>query len=220
MGGLIALAVVAFLAVIPLGVHVSYDASGALVRVIAGPIKITVFPQTQKNKKQKPKKQKNDSNPLSPSKTAKVPQSPASSSKSGAEKKVGGSLVDFLPLVKLAFAFLGDFRRKLRLNNLYLRVILAADDPCDLAVNYGRSWAAVGNLLPRLEKLFVIKKRDIEVECDFQSTDTLIIARLDVTITLGRLLALVFGYAIRALVQFLKIKKKRKGGAQIESETS
>ena len=118
------------------------------------------------------------------------------------------------------FRFLGDFRRKLRLDNLRVKLIMAADDPCDLAVNYGRTWAAVGNLLPQLERIFVIKKRDIEVACDFTASETLIIARLDVTITLGRLLALVFGYAIRALIQFLKIMKKRKGGAQNESKTS
>ena len=67
--------------------------------------------------------------------------------------------------------------------------------------------------MPQLERLFVIKKRDIEVECDFTGSETLVIARLDLTITLGRLLALVVAYAIRALIEFINIKKKRKGGA-------
>ena len=106
------------------------------------------------------------------------------------------------------------FRRKLRLNVLELKLIMAANDPCDLAVNYGRAWAAVGNLLPQLERVFVIKKRDIEVECDFTASETLVIARLDLTITLGRLLGAVVVFAVRALREFLKIKKKRKGGAE------
>ena len=80
-------------------------------------------------------------------------------------------------------------------------------------MNYGRTWAAMGNLIPVLEKLFVIKKRSIEAECDFTASETTIIARADVTITLGRLLALAFGYGIRALKEFLDFKKKRKGGA-------
>ena len=112
-----------------------------------------------------------------------------------------------------ALDFLGDFRRKLRLDNLYLRLIMAANDPCDLAVNYGRAWAAVGNLLPQLEKWFVIKKRDIEVECDFETSKTLVIAHLDLTITLGRLLAAVVKFSVRAFIEYLKIRKKRKGGA-------
>ena len=129
-----------------------------------------------------------------------------------AEKK-GGSLKDFLPFVKLGIDFLGDFRRKLRLDDLYLRLILASSDPCDLAVNYGKTWAAVGNLLPALERWFVIKKRDVEVQCDFVASTTTVIARLDVTITLGRLLSLVTVYAVRALKEFLHFKKIRKGGA-------
>ena len=130
------------------------------------------------------------------------------------EKKTGGgSVTDFLPLVKTVFDMLGAFRRRLRLNVLEVKVILAGGDPCDLALNYGRAWAAIGNLQPQLEKIFVIKKRKIDVECDFCGDKTLIIARLDLTITLGRILATVVVYGVRALVQFLKINKKRKGGA-------
>ena len=135
-------------------------------------------------------------------------------SKEQEKKEQGGSLLDFLPLVQTVFDFLGDFRRKLRLNHLELKLIMAADDPCDLAVNYGRAWAALGNLLPKLEQWFVIKKRDLEVECDFTASETLIIARLDITITLGRLIGLIVVYAVKAIKEFLSIQKKRKGGAE------
>ena len=91
-----------------------------------------------------------------------------------------------------------------------MRLILAGDDPCDLAVNYGRIWAAVGNLMPQLERLFVIKKRDIQVECDFTASETCVVAHLDITITLGRLLALALVYGVRVLIEFRSMK--RKGG--------
>ena len=113
----------------------------------------------------------------------------------------------------MALDLLNDFRRKLRLDDLYLRLILASSDPCDLAINYGKTWAAVGNFLPVLEQIFVIKKRDVEVECDFTASETKVIARLDMTITLGRLLALVAVYGFRALKEYLAIRNKRKGGA-------
>jgi len=67
--------------------------------------------------------------------------------------------------------------------------------------------------MPRLESWFVIKKRDIEVECDFTAPETLVYAYLDLTITLGRLLSLVVVYGVRAVIEYLNIKKKRKGGA-------
>ena len=96
-----------------------------------------------------------------------------------------------------------------------LKLILAGDDPCDLAVNYGKAWAALGNLMPQLERVFIIKKRDLEVECDFTADQTLVFARLDLTITLGRLLHLIVVYGIRLLRQYLSIVKTRKGGAKL-----
>ena len=115
--------------------------------------------------------------------------------------------------MQVGLDLLNDFRWKLRLNRLELKLIMAADDPADLGINYGRAWAAVGNLVPMLERSFVIKKKDIEVECDFTTSETLVIARLDITITLGRIIALVVVNGIRGLREFLKIMKKRKGGA-------
>ena len=122
-------------------------------------------------------------------------------------------MTDFLPLVKLALELLNCFRRKLRVDNLRLKLVLAGDDPCDLAVNYGRAWAALGNLLPRLERVLVIRKRDLNVECDFTADSTVVTAGLDITITLGRLIALAVVYGLRGLKEFLSISKKRKGGA-------
>ena len=213
MGWLITLGILLLLAVLPLGVRIRYNSGGILVKVIAGPVKITVYPLPGKKKKEKKKKEPKKTAAAQEEDLPKPPQPPKEKKKKSEQKEKGGSLLDFLPLVQAALDFLGDFRRKLRLDNLYLRLIMAADDPCDLAVNYGRAWAAVGNLLPQLEKWFAIKKRDIEVECDFETSKTLVIAHLDLTITLGRLLAAVVKFAVRALIEYLKIRKKRKGGA-------
>ena len=68
--------------------------------------------------------------------------------------------------------------------------------------------------MPRLEELFVMKKRDVEVECDFTASQMLIFLRLDITITLGRLLALAAVYGFRGLKEFLNLNNKRKGGVR------
>lgn len=209
MGIWITAAILLALAVLPLGVRIRYNDVGFVLKVIAGPLKITVFPRKKKPKKQKVKqKKKKVAEKAEPAVCEeKSPQPPKTQPE---KKEKGGSLTRFLPLVKLGLKFLGDFRRKLRLDNLYLRLILAGDDPCDLAVNYGRSWAAVGNLMPQLERLFVIKQRDIQVECDFTVAETTVVAHLDISITLGRLLALVIFYGVRILFELLSLK--RKGG--------
>ena len=201
MGWLIGLGIVILLAVLPLGVRIRYDCDGIAVTVLAGPVRILVFPRPkkEKKKKEKPKPEKK--------KTAPSEKEPPK------KEKAGGSLTDFLPLVKLALELLNCFRRKLRVDNLRLKLVLAGDDPCDLAVNYGRAWAALGNLLPRLERVLVIRKRDLNVECDFTADSTVVTAGLDITITLGRLIALAVVYGLRGLKEFLSISKKRKGGA-------
>ena len=209
MGIWITAAILLALAVLPLGVRIRYNDAGFVLKVIAGPLKITVFPRKKKPKKQKDRQRKQKA--AGTAEPAVSGEKPAQPQKIQPEKKEkGGSLTRFLPLVKLGLKFLGDFRRKLRLDNLYLRLILAGDDPCDLAVNYGRIWAAVGNLMPQLERLFVIRKRDIQVECDFTVAETTVVAHLDISITLGRLLALVIFYGVRILFELLSMK--RKGG--------
>lgn len=217
MGWWIALGVVLALAALPLGVSARYREEGPLVRAIFGPIRLTLFPRPKKEEKSARKKKPEETKPEEKKPEPKteeppLPQ-PPQPPKPEEKKEKGGPITDFLPLVKTGLDFLGDFRRKLRINNLELKITMAGGDPCDLAVNYGRAWAAVGGLLPQLERLFVIKKRNIEVACDFTADETRVLARVDMTITLGRLLALALPYGLRAFKEFLTIRKKRKGGA-------
>ena len=221
MGWWITLGIIFLLAILPLGVRIHYNAEGAVVKIILGPVKLTVVPakkKPQKDKKEKPKKEKKPKKKLEKPKQVGADAPPAEPKPE--KKEEGGSILDFLPLVKTLFDFLGDFRRKLRVDNLQLKLIMAGGDPYNLAMNYGRAWAAVGNLLPKLEQWFVIRKRDIEVECDFVVPKTTVIAHMDLTITLGRLLAAVFQFLFRALIKFLQIKKKRKGGANNEPDVT
>lgn len=199
MGWLIALAVVVVLAFIPLGFRAIYREKQPGVWVLVGPMSLLVYPgkpkEKQKEKAKKPKEKK--------------------VKKSESKAKKGGSFRDFEPVIKTIIQFLGHFRRKIRVNHLELKVILAGDDPCDLAVNYGKAWAALGNLMPQLDRLFVIKKRYLEVECDFTSDETRIYARVDATITLGRAIHLLTWHGIRILKHLLKLRKLRKGGAEL-----
>ncbi len=199
MGWLIALAVAAGLAVLPVGIRAIYDGEGLQVWFLLTRIPIPVYPRKKKdkpNKQQKPKKQKED--------TAK-----------SSSKLSGGSVKDFLPIVRSVFKLLSDFRRKLRIPLLQVHITLAGDDPADLALNHGRIWAAVGNVMPQLHRFFVIKKQDIQIFSDFTADKSLVFARLDLTITLGRLLYLAVRHGFVLLKDFLNILKLRKGGANL-----
>lgn len=199
MGYAIALGVLICLAILPLGVSAMYNAQGPNVFLLIGPVRVRVYPK--KPKAEKPEKSQTSTK-----------QKNASSQENQGEQ--GGSLKDFFPLVDLILDFLGNFRKKLRVDRLEMKLILAGDDPCDLAVNYGRAWAALGNLMPQLERFFVIKKRNLEVACDFAGDKSRISARLDLTITVARLLSLGAVHGFRLLREYLKIVKLRKGGAK------
>lgn len=201
MGWFIALGVIVLLAMMPVGVSVRYNAQGPYVGLIVGFVKLQIVPAKKKaDKKEKTQKKKQTKQSAAPA------QKPASTEK-------GGSLTDFIPLVRVILDLLIDFKRKIRVRLLELKITLAGGDPCDLAVNYGRAWAALGNLEPQLDRFFIIQKKDMQVQCDFEADTTLIVARLDLTITVGRLLRLVCCYGFRGIREYLKIMKSRKGGA-------
>ena len=205
MGWLIFLAILIGLGCVPLGVRLRYDEDGPLAAVLLGRLPIVLYPlpgwlkkltsREKKDGEKKPKKEK--------PKKEKPPKDTVG------EAPQGGSWKKFLPLVRLGIHFLGDFRRKLRVNRLVLRLTLAGDDPCDLAVNYGRAWAAVGNLLAAMQRAFVIQKRDVEVQCDFLGEETKVVFAMDLTITLGRILGLLVKYGIRAVAILLKMKNQK-----------
>ena len=216
MGWWITLGIVTAFAILPVGVRVCYHADGPLVKLVLGPVKLTLYPRPKKEgkkPKQKEAAKEDASHRKEQPEKENLPKPPQPPAEQKPKKEKGGSLTDFLPFVKLAFDFLGDFRRKLRMKELYLRLILASSDPADLAINYGKTWTAVGNLLPALERWFVIQKRDVEVECDFTASETKVIARVEITVTLGRLLSLVAVYAVRGIKEFIVFRNKRKGGA-------
>lgn len=192
MGWFIALAVIAGLAILPVGVRISYSSDGLRADLVAGPLRFRLYPV---RKKEKPAKEK---------KAEAAPKE-----RKPKEEKKGGSWKDFLPLIRVGLDFLGEVRRKLRVDLLEMQLTVAGGDPADTAIRYGRAWAALGGLMPQLERVFVIRKRNLNVACDFTDTKTTIYARAQITLTVGRATGLLVRYGIRGLIEFLKIKKAK-----------
>lgn len=223
MGWWIFWGIIALILLLPIGASIFYDAAGVRVLVIGGPIRFTVFPMKKKEQKKQPEKtteqppKKDETAPDPVQEQPAVPEKqalPEAPKPPQAPEEKGGSLMDFLPLVELALKFVGEFFHKtLHIDVLYLKLTMAADDPADLAINYGITWAALGNLWPYVDRMFTIKKRDIQVQCDFEATQPLVNARVDITLTLARLLGLILGYGFRIGVKFLQILWSQKKAA-------
>ena len=229
MGWWIALGIFVGLLILPLGVSVFYDAAGVRLRVIAGFIRFTIFPAKKKEKKPKkekpPKKKKEEPVQEESRQEPKKAKKKSEKTKDDTKKKKpkeeppGGSLLDFIPLVKIALKCVGDlFTKTLHIDVLYLKLTMAGGDPCDLATNYGKAWEALGILWPKIDDVMTIKKRDIQIQCDFEGSETLVNARVDVTITLARIFGLLFGYGARLLWGYLKIMNNRKKAAEAEKK--
>ena len=195
MGWLIALAVLAGVAVIPVGIRGIYSESAAGVWVLLGPLKFQLYPEKPKAKKGKTTTQ----------------------SKQKAKKRStnGGSLSDFYPIMRTILDFLEELRRKVWVKRLELKVTLAGDDPCDLAINYGRAWADLGSLMPQLDRFLLIRKKNLEVECDFVAESTRVYAKVDATVTMARAFSLGTRHGVKIIKDILKLKKLRKGGAEL-----
>ena len=195
---LVILAALVLIGCIPVGVDARYNADGVFLAAKLGPFRLQLLPQKPKKKPKKRKQQQ------------KQPEKAPASSEPQEKKSnplLSGGVDGMLQLLDLAFDTLGDLRRKLRVNELTLHVLIGgAEDPAKAAMGYGRAWAAIGAITPFLERLFVIKKRDIRPALDYTISNTQVDAHLVTTITIGRSLAL----ALRAGIRFLKILNERK----------
>lgn len=195
---LVILAVLVLIGCIPVGVDARYNADGVFLAAKLGPFRLQLLPQKPKKKPKKRKQQQ------------KQPEKAPASSEPQEKKSnplISGGVDGMLQLLDLAFDTLGDLRRKLRVNELTLHVLIGgAEDPAKAAMGYGRAWAAIGAITPSLERLFVIKKRDIRPALDYTISNTQVDAHLVTTITIGRSLAL----AVHAGIRFLKLLNERK----------
>jgi len=195
----IALALLAAIWFFPIGVLARYDGSGPRVKIILGLLRLQVFPWKRKKREKKPKEKKTAV--MVEKKQEKPPE------------QSGGSLKDFLPLLRQVVELLLDFREILRVNRLEIHVVMAGGAPDALAANYGRAWAALGALDGKLEDAFHIRRKVLDMQCDFCGTQSSASGHLELTVTLGRLLCLSIRHGRKILPMLFRIQKIRKGGA-------
>ena len=196
----IVLAVFVLIGCIPVGVDARYHENALALRLKIGFFTMQVLPAKPNKKKAAPKKEKS-----APKNAAAKPAKPK---KQFQMPKL--TLQDILALADLACDTLGNLRRKLRVEVLVLHVTLGGSDPAKAAILYGRAWALIGMLNPKLEQLFVIKKRDIQPVLDYNEKEMKVDAHLALTITIGRAVSL----AARAGVRFLKLWLNKKKAVQ------
>ena len=133
-----------------------------------------------------------------------------------AKKEEGGKLSDLLPLLNAIWKLLGDLRKKVRVKRLDMNLTLAGGDPCDLALNYGKAWIAVGNIISFLENFLIIKKRNVQVNSDFLGDTTRIYLKVFANMTIWRLFSLLLKYGLPLRDEYNKFLYNDEGGTENE----
>lgn len=179
------------ISLIRIGGRVCYGQEGVSASALVGPFRIQLLPA-------KPKK------PKKPGKPQK--EKPAVAEKHKKEPKEGqpGTLSRLMKLLPVAGQACGALKRKIRIDDLELRLIWGAGDPAAAALSYGRANAALGMLWPILDNNFKVKRRSFEIGLDYGLTEPAVEARAAVTITVGQVVALGVRYGVKALAVWIK----------------
>lgn len=191
------LGVLILLLLLPIGVKIRYEDKGLRVQLLIGPVHYQIYPGKRKEKKEKVKA---EGKPKAPKKGA------------GEKKEMprkGGKLSELKKYIPTAMELLNAIRKRLVLRKLTLLVNLAGDDPCDLALDYGKANGAIGSGMALLEQAFRVKKRDVQVFCDFLAVETEVYLDMEITGCTGRLLGVLIRYGLKLLKIFLNEKSDK-----------
>ena len=191
----IILAVIIAILLLPVSLVFDYKKDVASLYLYTGPIRFSLYPKAKA-------REKTDADP--------------SQVRTGA----GNGNRTSLPLIRTILDFLGNFRKQVYVKSLMLRLVLAGSDPYDVSLQYGQTCAIISGLEPLIERAFRIKKRDIQVLCDYLSVKSSIEFHLHISIIAIRLLILVLRYGSQFMKKYHEIKLQRKGGTDHESKSS
>ena len=181
-------ALIVLLALLPVGLRVIYDKNGLQVKLLVGFLKfklnLTEINEMQLQRRLRKKKRIEED----PNYEPRI-------------LKPNGTLREFIPLLDLYLQLLFNEKYKLRVKLLELKLTMAADDPFDLAMNYGKAQTILNGLMPQLERFLNIRKKKLDVSCDFLADETMLYARADLLIPLSMLIAALYDFIAAEMKQ-------------------
>jgi len=192
----IVIAVLIIIALLRFGVRVEYSAEGVLIKLIAGPFSIKVYPTEQDEEKEERKRKK---------KAEKKALKQAKKKDKPVKKKPGMGVRDFLDMIPYLGNMLSRIKRRLLISELTIHFTAAGEDAAKIAMTYGMANAVIGELTPILENNFRIRRRDIQFNTDFISQEQTLYVNAAISLAVWEALYIVF-----ALFPVLKIVFRRK----------
>ena len=184
---LVLAAVLILALLLPVGIRVRYQHDELKLWYTIGPLRLLHRPKDSEEQKKR--------------KASKINIRKVLSEPIKANQKYDSILGEFWAELKTVLGLFWNLCPRLRIKRLVLKLHLASENPAALAMQYGGAWAAIGGLIPLLEEAFVLKRRELDVDCDFSGGKTTLEAKLDISIGLGRLLWCLVRYTLPTLEQ-------------------
>lgn len=184
------------LSLVRLGGGVKYSRDGLFVRLRFGKISFLVYPRKKRQKREKPRKSQEEPPPQEP------------------KEERGGSLElvrQYLPLVCQAA---GELKRKIRVDTLWLDLVVAADNAAAAAMAYGYANMAVGMLWPLIEQNFEVRDPRIKTRVEFNDATPTVYINAALSMRLGQLVS----FTLRFGWKFLRIYMQTRPGANSKKE--
>lgn len=185
---------------IRLGGEAEYSQTGLLVKARTGWFHLQVFPvkKEKKEKLPKPKKEKE----------------PEPEKASEPKPKSGGPLElakRYLPLVCEAA---GELKQKIRIDRLYLDLVIATSNAAGTAMAYGYANMALGMIWPMIEQNFEVKDPQIHTGVDFTAQSPTIYISAAFSARLGQLVS----FGLRFGWKFIRIYMKNRPRVKTQKE--
>lgn len=197
MGWIVGGILLVLLAMMPIRLLIAYSLQGVSVKLKAGLLTFSVLPR-------KPKTTQKKENEAGETAAA------GSNAEKQTTKREKPDISAYLRVLKLVLDLLIRLRNKAVMKRFDFLLILAGDDPSDLAVLYGRTQGAFAVLFGQIEAAFNIHKRNIRIECDFTADKTVFEGFTDISITFGRLFYLAARYGTVILKEYFTIINNKK----------
>ena len=192
---LVILVVLWLISLVRIGGRVRYGQAGLFVTALAGPFRIQLLPVKERpKKKKKPKKEK------------KLKEKPAQAKKHKKEPVEGqpGTLSRLMKLLPVVGQACGSLKRKIRIDDLELKLIWGGSDAAAIALGYGRANAALGMLWPLFDHNFKVKRHSFQIGMDYGAAQPMVELQTVVTMTVGQIVTLGVHYGVKALFTWIK----------------
>ena len=190
---LIVLSVIFLIAMVRVRLVLEYDGDGFRGFVGIYPIKIR-FPKSKKKKKTKTKnvkakKEERDTNQ---------------------KEKSYGSLKELTWMIKPSLKTLGKLIRMIIIKQIKADIRLAGKDAASTAMLYGKACAGVSTVLPVLDSRVKIKKKQIFISPDFNSSETTICLYANMYLRVWKLVVIGV-FLLYQLINKKRIMDEKKG---------